>query len=75
MQVQAALDDGAQHLDLDRFFTEIIGTEGDGAKRVLAFAVAGDDDHLGLRRDAQDLRQRRKTFADAVGVGRQSRDP
>ena len=49
VQVQAALDDRAQHLDLDWLLAEIIGPKRDRAQRVLALTVAGDDDHLGLR--------------------------
>ena len=72
VQVQAAFDDGAQHLDLDRFFAEIIGAGGDGAQRVLALAVAGDDDDFRLWGDPQHVGQGGEAFADAVGVGRQA---
>jgi hypothetical protein len=73
VQVQAAFDDGAQHLDLDRLFAEIVCTRGDGAQRILALAVSGDDDDLGLWGDAQDVGQSRKTFADPIGIRRQAK--
>ena len=72
MQVQAALDDRAQHLDFDRLFTKVVGAGGNRLQRVLAFAVAGDDDHLGFGGDALHLVQRGEAFADPVRIGRQA---
>jgi hypothetical protein len=71
VQVEPALDDRAQHLDFHRLLAKIVGPGGDRLERVLAFAVAGDDDHLGLRRDVLHLVQRGEAFADAVRIGRQ----
>ena len=75
MQVETALDDRAQHLELDRLLAEIVGAEADRLQRGPALAVAGDDDHLGLGRDAQYLIQRGHAFATRHPDRAAGRDP
>ena len=72
MQVETALDDRAQHLELDRLLAEIVGAEADRLQRGPVLAIAGDDDHLGLGRDAQYFLQRGQAFGHAIRIGRQA---
>ena len=58
VDVERAADQQPQHVGVDRLLVEIVGAERDGAHGVVAVVVAGDDDDLGLRREAQDLPQR-----------------
>ena len=74
-RLQTALDDRAQHLELDRLLAEIVGAEADRLQRVPALAIAGDDDHLGLGRDAQHFIQRGEAFATRHPDRAAGRDP
>jgi hypothetical protein len=72
VHVEGAADDEPQHIRIDRLLIEVIGAERHGLQCALAIGVAGHDDDLGLRRDAQDLGQRRQAFGDAFRVRRQA---
>ena len=72
VQPEGALDDEAQHVDIDRLLEEIVGAERDAAQRVLAVLVAGGDDDLGVGRELAQRLERGQAFAGAVGIGRQA---
>jgi hypothetical protein len=72
MQSVGALDGQAEHVDLERLGKEIIGAESDGAQRVGAIVLAGEDDDLGVGRQRQDLFEQFETLGDRIGVGRQT---
>jgi hypothetical protein len=69
VQPVGALDGQAEHLDLERFGEEIIGTQSDRAQRVGAIVLTGEDDDLGVRRQRQDLFEQLETFGDGIGSG------
>ena len=73
VDVEGAADDQPQHVGVDRLLIEIVGAERHGAHRVVAVVVAGDDDDLGLRREAAASRcSVCMPSLDAFGIGRQA---
>jgi hypothetical protein len=61
-----------KHLDLERLGKEIIGAESNGAQRVGAIVLTGQDDDLGVRCQRQDLFEQLETFGDGIRVWRQA---
>ena len=72
LQVERALDDQAENVDVDRLLEKIVGAERDALERVFAVLVAGGDDDLGVRRKLAQRLERRQALGRAVGIGRQA---
>ncbi len=70
--VERAIDQQLERVRVDRLLVEIVGALGDRRQGIFLVAVAGDDDHLGVRRQPQRFGQRRETLLDALGLGRQT---
>src|SRR3546814_5791612 len=58
---------------VDRLLIEIPRPAGDRPQRAVAFAMARDDDHLGIGLHLQDRPQHAKPLARPVGIGRQAK--
>src|SRR5882672_1761847 len=69
---ERALHDERQHFGVEWFLVEIVGALGNRAHGVFAFVVAGDHDHLRVRRERQYFLERRETLAHALRVRRQA---
>ena len=72
VELEGALHDQAELIDVDRLLVEIIGAGGDRPERAFPRAMAGGDDHLGLGLERQDRLQRGEALGDAIGVRRQA---
>jgi hypothetical protein len=57
-----------QRVGVDRLLVKVVGAERDRLQRVLLVAVAGNDNHLGVRGQFQEFLQGGETFFDALGV-------
>src|SRR3546814_2299008 len=55
MDMEGAADDQPQFVDVDRLLIEIIGAAGNGVERAFPGPMAGCDDDLRIRLDAQDF--------------------
>ena len=66
------IDDQRQNCRVDRLGAEVIRAEPDGAHRVFLLILAADDDDLGIRRDFENLFQRRKPFDGRIRMRRQA---
>ncbi len=67
-----AVHDQLQDIGIDRLLIEVIGAKPDRLDGIVLVAVTGHDDHLGGRRQAQDLLQGREALGHAFGVRRQA---
>jgi len=70
VDVECARDDQPQLVDVERLLIEIIGPARDRAHGGLARTVPRCDDDLGAGLQTQNLFERRKALARAVGIGR-----
>ena len=71
LQIRRPPQDDFEIRELDRLLVVVERAELDGADRVVAVAVAGEDDHLRVGRQLHDLVQRLQPLLGAVGSRRQ----
>ena len=70
VQAERTLDGQQQELGFEGLGEEIVGTQFDRAQRVGPVVLAGEDDHLGVRRDRQDLFEQSEALGRRIGVRR-----
>ena len=70
--VESPVDQQLERIGVDRLFVKIVSALCHGCKRVFLVAVTGDNDHLGVRRQLEGFRERRKTLLYTFGVRRQA---
>ena len=68
VDVERAAHDQLEHVRVHGLLAEVVGALGHGPDAVLGIGLAGDDDHLGARRDAQGLGQGREALGHAFRV-------
>ena len=71
LEIRRPLEDDLQIRQLDGLLVVVERAEPDRAERVVAVAVAGEDDHLGVGRQLHDLVQRVEPLLGALGSRRQ----
>ena len=72
MHAEGALDGEIEQLGLEGLGEEVVGAHADRAQRIAAVVLTGQCDHLGGRREREDLLEGLESFIGGVRVGRQA---